>query len=210
MRKLWTLAFFSFFLMSVCCPTDVLALMRIIEDPSSLGVTMSFAEQDDADDTTPPSSASNHFITINNHSRRYVGICIDQVYSGATVPIENGTDDRYMTPATEILSYKFVEEFFEDAINWTKPDYPPATRTYALPMPDVLPYGSEVRFPIRVVGPTIYKRLPYLLNDPAAPRCFVGRCARNFYYHKHSHACFYRSSASLPELTSKTTRCKSS
>ena len=53
--------------------------MRIIEDPSAYGVTMSFADKDDEGDTTPPFSPSNYNITINNHSRRYVGICINQV-----------------------------------------------------------------------------------------------------------------------------------
>jgi hypothetical protein len=170
MKRLCVIAFFSVLIVSVCCSTDTFGLMRIIEDPSAYGVTMSFAEKDDADDTTPPFSASNYNITINNHSRRYVGICIDQVYNGTTNIVDNGQDDRFMGPATEIFSYKTVVDFIDDIINWTAPEPPPATGTYALPMPDELPYGSEIKFPIRVVGPAWMKRFPLPLDDPL--RCY--------------------------------------
>jgi hypothetical protein len=129
MKKLCTIIFFfSLFFISVCLPSDAPALMRIVEDPSAVGVTMSFAEQDDPDDTTPPFSPDNYNITINNHSRRYVGGCIDQAYNGTTSVVDNGQDDRFMRPATEIFSYKTLIDFFKDLWSGTAPEPPPASR----------------------------------------------------------------------------------
>jgi len=167
MRRCRTFISLGFILMCIYCPTDTIALMRIIGDPLVNGLSMSFAKEDDGNEETPPSPEYNHFVTVNNHYRRYVGVCMDQVQNGTTVPIDNGIDDRYIPPATELLSISAVEGFFTDMIYG---EYPPTSRTYAFPRPDLLP-GEEIKYPIRVVGPAWGKPLPFPLDDQQH-RCY--------------------------------------
>lgn len=161
MRRLRTFIFICFILLCIYCPTDTNALMRIIGDPLVNGLSASFAENDDGNEETPPSPENNHFITVNNHYRRYVGVCMDQVQNGTTVPIDNGKDDRYIPPATELFSISAVAGYFKDMIYG---EYPPTRRTYAFPKPHLLP-GEEIKYPIRVVGPAWGKQLPFPLDD---------------------------------------------
>ena len=171
MRRLWRIAFFGFFLVSVCCPTDTFALIRLIEDPSAYSVTMFFAEEDDTDDTTPPSSASNLFHHKQLFPKIHWGLHRSGNWRHNNI-VENGQDEGIWGRATELFSLTTLLDFLGDQYWYHIPlEQPPATRTYALPMPDELPYGSEIRFPIRLVGPAWGKRFPRPLEDPL--RCYT-------------------------------------
>jgi len=115
------------------------------------GVTMKLVEEDDPADDSRPATPEYLILELSNQKRRYVGVAIIQVAPSSNEdPImDNGDDDTYIVPASELIS-------LSSALNVVGYDPWPSSRRYILPIKrqgGTIPPGVEYRFQGQIVGP---------------------------------------------------------
>ena len=117
----------------------------------SSGVTMKLVGEDDPADDSHPATPEYLILELSNQKRRYVGVAITQVAPSSNEdPImDNGDDDTYIVPASELIS-------LSSALNVVGYDPWPSSRRYILPIKrqgGTIPPGVEYRFQGQIVGP---------------------------------------------------------
>ena len=148
-----------------------------IAEPSDPTVTLSLFREfgDDEDDTdqkfTDPLS---EIIRIRNNGRRWLAVLIDRKSDGssAAVRIDNGSNDRYIRPASEIISFDNLRSYCAYLVSLWKPeyselstDYQSESRSYILPYADNINPGEKHRFDVRVIGPALLPETRYSPTD---------------------------------------------